>query len=90
MGLFDDIKGKAGDLMGGNKDAIKNGIEKAGDFIDSKTGDKFKDQIDSVQSSVGGFVDKLSGDNTEEAAPEAPVEAPPVAEAAPEGEQQQG
>ncbi|GAA1050703.1 antitoxin [Arthrobacter russicus] len=89
MGLFDEIKGKAGDLVGGNKDAIKDGIEKAGDFIDSKTGDKFKDQIDSVQSTVGGLVDKLSGGNAE-AAPEAPAEAPPAAEAAPEGEAQQG
>lgn len=89
MGLFDDIKGKAGDLIGGNKDAIKDGITKAGDFIDSKTGDKFKGQIDSVQSTVGGLVDKVSGGNAE-AAPETPADAPPAAESAPEGEPKQG
>ncbi|ABY24094.1 conserved hypothetical protein [Renibacterium salmoninarum ATCC 33209] len=87
VGLFDEIKDKAGDLVGGNKDALKDGIEKAGDFIDSKTGDKFKDQIDSVQSTVGGFVDKASGGSAEAESSEAPAEAPSEAPA-PEGEAQ--
>jgi len=57
LSIFDDIKGKAAELIDGKEDAIKNGIEKAGDFVDSKTGDKFKDQIDSAQQAASGFVD---------------------------------
>lgn len=57
MSIFDDIKGKAEGLINGNEDAIKDGIEKAGDFVDGKTGDKFKDQVDGVQKAASDFVD---------------------------------
>lgn len=57
MSIFDDIKGKAEGLISGKEDAIKGGIEKAGDFVDSKTGDKFKDQVDGVQKAATDFVD---------------------------------
>ncbi|MEV8144997.1 antitoxin [Specibacter sp. NPDC078709] len=57
MSIFDDIKGKAEGLINGNEDAIKGGIEKAGDFVDGKTGDKFKDQVDGVQKAASDFVD---------------------------------
>lgn len=60
MSIFDDIKGKAEGLINGHEDQIKDGVEKAGDFIDSKTGDKFKDQIDSVQKAAGDYVDGSS------------------------------
>ncbi|ALE05589.1 hypothetical protein AL755_08995 [Arthrobacter sp. ERGS1:01] len=57
MSIFDDIKGKAEGLISGKEDAIKDGIEKAGDFVDGKTGDKFKDQVDGVQKAASDFVD---------------------------------
>ncbi|WP_104111630.1 antitoxin [Arthrobacter sp. N199823] len=57
MSIFDDIKGKAEGLINGNEDAIKGGIEKAGDFVDGKTGDKFKDQVDGVQQAASNFID---------------------------------
>ena len=57
MSIFDDIKGKAEGLINGHEDAIKDGIEKAGDFVDGKTGDKFKDQVDGVQNAASDFVD---------------------------------
>lgn len=57
MSIFDDIKGKAESLIGGNEEAIKDGIEKAGDFVDSKTDDKFKDQVDAVQKAASDYVD---------------------------------
>ncbi len=57
MSIFDDLKGKAEGLIKGNEDAIKDGIEKAGDVVDSKTGDKFKDQVDQVQQAASDFVD---------------------------------
>ena len=49
MGLLDDLKGKAQGLIRGNEQAIKDGIEKAGDFVDSKTGGKYAGHVDKVQ-----------------------------------------
>ena len=62
MGLIDDLKGKAQGLIQGNEEAIKNGIEKAGDFVDQKTGGKFAGQDDAVQNAASNFVAKNVGD----------------------------
>jgi hypothetical protein len=61
VGILDDLKGKAQQLIGGNEQAIKNGIEKVGDFVDSKTGGKHADKIDSAQRGASDFVDKANG-----------------------------
>jgi hypothetical protein len=61
VSVFDSIKGKAADLIGGNQETIKNGISKAGAFVDSKTGEKFKGQIDGVQNAATGFLSNLGG-----------------------------
>ncbi|NVM95120.1 antitoxin [Arthrobacter wenxiniae] len=58
MSIFDDIKGRAEGLLRGHEVQVKDGIQKAGDFIDSKTGEKFKDQIDGVQQAASDFVDR--------------------------------
>ncbi|WP_211878625.1 antitoxin [Pseudarthrobacter albicanus] len=81
MGLLDDLKGKAQQVIGGNEQAIKDGIGKAGDFIDSKTGGKYADRIDSVQQGASDFVDKANGGpDTAPVAEETPVDGePPVA-----------
>lgn len=60
MGL-DDIKNKVGDLVEGNADKISEGIDKAGDLIDEKTGGKYSDKIDMVQEKAGDLLDKLGG-----------------------------
>lgn len=57
MSIFDDIKGKAEGLISGNEVKIKDGIEKAGDMVDSRTGDKFKDKVDAVQQAATHYVD---------------------------------
>ncbi|PYI38375.1 hypothetical protein CVS30_10650 [Arthrobacter psychrolactophilus] len=57
MSIFDDIKGKAEELLGSHGDQVKDGIEKAGDFVDDKTGGKFADQVDGVQKAASDFVD---------------------------------
>ena len=69
MSFIDDIKGEAEGLVdqakglvGSNEQAIHDGIEKAGDFIDDKTGGKFADGVDKVQGAASGLVDKLKGD----------------------------
>lgn len=81
MGLLDDLKGKAQQVIGGNEQAIKDGIDKAGDFIDSKTGGKYADKIDSVQQGASDLVDKANGrPDTAPVAEETPVDGePPVA-----------
>jgi len=58
VGLIDDLKGKAQGLIQGNEEAIQNGIEKAGDFVDEKTGGKFAGQVDAVQNAASDFVAK--------------------------------
>jgi len=67
LSFIDDIKGKAEGLVdqaegliAKNEAAIKDGIEKAGDFIDEKTGGKFADKVDSVQNAASGLTDKLA------------------------------
>ncbi len=44
MGIGDMV-GKAKDLIGGNKEAVKGGIDKAADAADKATGGKATDQI---------------------------------------------
>jgi hypothetical protein len=55
MGLMDTIKG----WFGGNKDTAKGGIDKAGDVVDDKTGDKYVAQVDKGQDVAKDAVDKL-------------------------------
>ena len=45
MGLFD----KAKDLAGEHGEQVDQGIEKGGDMVDEKTGDKYADKIDQGQ-----------------------------------------
>ncbi|AJW40516.1 antitoxin [Rhodococcus sp. 15-725-2-2b] len=55
MGFADNLKGivdKGKDLAAENSDKIDDVVEKAGDFIDNKTGGKYSDQIDKVQEAA--------------------------------------
>jgi hypothetical protein len=58
VGLIDDLKGKAQGLIHGNEQAIKDGITKAGDFVDTKTGGKYAEQVDKIQDGASKLVDK--------------------------------
>ncbi|MFI2565451.1 antitoxin [Paenarthrobacter sp. NPDC018779] len=68
MGLFEDLQGKAQDLIAGNEEAIQDGIEKVGDFVDEKTDGKFASQVDLVQGAASDFVSHIDGEK-EEAGP---------------------
>lgn len=66
MSAFDNLKGKASGLIGkaadavrGHEDQVKQGIEKAGNFIDQKTGGKYADRIGSVQQKAGDAVNRI-------------------------------
>lgn len=55
MGLLD----KAKDLVSGNKDQVKGGIDKAADLVDDKTGNQHSDKIDTVADKAKDAIDKL-------------------------------
>ncbi|MDR2931286.1 MAG: antitoxin [Propionibacteriaceae bacterium] len=56
MGIADQLSG----ALSGHEDKIKEGIDKVGDFIDSKTGGQFADKVDQVQDFLK---DKIPGDD---------------------------
>lgn len=58
---LDDIKNKASDLVDEHGDKVKDGIDKAADLADDKTGGKHSETIDSVADKAKGAIDKLAG-----------------------------
>lgn len=56
MGIFD----KVSETVSEHADEIKAGVDKAGDFVDDKTGAKYSDKVDQAQDFVKDQVDKLS------------------------------
>jgi hypothetical protein len=70
MGFLDKVK----NLASKNADKVDMAIEKVGDAVDKKTGDKYKGTVDKVQEAAK----KAARDN---AAP--PAAAPPAAPSAP-------
>ena len=61
MGIGDFFS-KAKDMAMGNKDKVKDGIDKAADVADDKTGGKFSDQVDKGSDAAKDAVDKLTDD----------------------------
>ena len=49
---------KAKDLVEKNADKVEQAIDKAGDFIDEKTGGKYKEAVDKVQDAAKHAVEK--------------------------------
>ncbi|MDU7360071.1 MAG: antitoxin [Propionibacteriaceae bacterium] len=60
MGLIDNIKDKVGDQ---DPDKLREGAERAGDFVDEKTDSKYSDKVDQAQNFANDQIDKLGGDN---------------------------
>ena len=58
MGAFDDIVGKAEELAGQHKDQVGEAVDKVTDLIDEKTGHKFSDQLNSVDSAAENALGK--------------------------------
>ncbi|WNI26186.1 antitoxin [Streptomyces sp. ITFR-16] len=56
MSMLDKIKG----LIKGHPDQARQGVEKGGDFVDKKTGNKYSGQVDSAQQKLN---DQLGGDH---------------------------
>ncbi|MEU4195341.1 antitoxin [Kribbella sp. NPDC026611] len=61
MGMFDNLKDKATDAVDEHGDQIGEGVDKAGDFADEKTGGKYGDKIDQGGDMAKDQLDKLDG-----------------------------
>jgi hypothetical protein len=70
MGVFDNLKDaaeslevKATSLVDDHGDQIGDGLDKAGEFVDDKTGSKYGDKIDEGVGAAKGQLDNLDGQN---------------------------
>ncbi|GAB3619324.1 antitoxin [Glutamicibacter sp. PS] len=61
-GNLDGLKDKASQFASEHSDQISDGIEKAGDFVDDKTGGKFAEQVDGAQEGAQNFLNNLGGE----------------------------
>ncbi len=59
-----DVTDKARDVATEHGDKIDDGIDKAADLADDKTGGKHTDKIDKAADTAKGMVDKLEGDGS--------------------------
>ncbi|AZS83446.1 antitoxin [Streptomyces griseoviridis] len=48
MSMLDKLKG----MLKGHEDQARQGVDKAGDAFDSRTGNKYQSQVDSVQQKL--------------------------------------
>ncbi|MFT4244907.1 MAG: antitoxin [Micrococcaceae bacterium] len=80
MSKFDDLKNTATDKISENSDIANEGLGKAKDAVNEKTGGKYADQIDGVADQAKGFAgiddDEAPAEGEEAAAEAAPEEAP--------------
>ena len=58
MGLLDKIKG----LLGGNKNAVKGGIDKAADAVQAKTPDSVDGHVETASEKAKDVVDGITPD----------------------------
>jgi hypothetical protein len=68
MGFLDKVK----DLVSKNTDKVDAAIEKVGDVVDQKTGDKYKGAVDKVQDAAKKAVDGTQQQEPRQAPPAAP------------------
>jgi hypothetical protein len=58
MGFLD----KAKDLLSQNAETVNSAIDKAGEFVDSKTDGKFKDVVDKAQEAAKNAIHEDKGE----------------------------
>ncbi|MFD1214041.1 antitoxin [Arthrobacter sp. GCM10027362] len=73
MSVFDELKGKAGqlkdkagDLVGGNAGKLKGAVGNVGGFIDKKTGGKYADKVNHLQAKASELIDKAERNRRDE------------------------
>jgi hypothetical protein len=55
MGFMDKVKG----MFGQHADKAEGGVDRGGDFVDDKTGDKYADHVDKGQDAGKDALGKL-------------------------------
>ena len=63
MGFLDDAKDKLGDLVDEHGDKVADGLDKAAEFAEDKTGGKFDSQIETGVDKAKDALDGLDGKN---------------------------
>lgn len=61
MGIFDNLKDKAQDLVDSQGEKVGEGVDKAGELIDDKTGGKYSEQINQGEEKAKDALDGLDG-----------------------------
>lgn len=79
MGIFDkakdaitgnrEIVDKAKEYAAQNSEDLKGHVDRAGDFIDQRTGGKYADKVDKLQDAAGSALDKNASQNQPPATP---------------------
>jgi hypothetical protein len=59
--MFDNLKDKAEGLVDQQGDKVGEGIDKAGDLVDEKTGGQYTDKVDQGQQGLKDALDNLDG-----------------------------
>ena len=59
MGFMDKVKG----MLGQHGDKADQGIDRAGDMVDDKTGGKHAAHVDKAQQAAKDNLDKMQGDS---------------------------
>lgn len=78
MSLMDTLKGMVGkgrDAANQNADKVHGAVDKAGNFVDEKTGGKYSDKIDKGTEAIKKNVTEQGGGN--DTPPQQPPPAPP-------------
>jgi hypothetical protein len=70
MSFLDKIK----ELLSNNTDKVDSAIEKVGDAVDKKTGDKYKGVVDKVQETAKKAVDGTKSDAVKQGEQVPPVQ----------------
>lgn len=63
MGFLDRFKKKATEVVDDQGDRIGEGLDKAADFVDDKTGGKYSERIDTGAEQAKDALDSLDGEN---------------------------
>jgi hypothetical protein len=61
MGMFDNIRDTTQDLVDSQGEKVGEGLDRAGDLIDDKTGGRYADQIDQGAERAKDALDGLDG-----------------------------
>jgi hypothetical protein len=81
MSKLDDLKHKAKEMVTENRDRIEDGLEKAGDMINARTGGKYEEKIEGGLEKAKQGLDRV--DTSEGDAPAATTTPDPGHSAAP-------